>query len=181
MKGMAAERSKFQRRLDSFFRGLFFEENGKPKSANLLYSFILAILFILIYGAGYLLLLDPLERAFSGAPVAVRNLAEYLVPALAGSAICLLFTLLPGEKKGLVAGAYVWMGGLLVAMMLFELLLIDWSDAGTEYSLFMAIVNLPGIASVLTGGVPALLLYRREQKRRTAQETVRERPSWYGS
>ena len=179
MKGMAAERSKFQRHLDSFFRGLFFEENGKPKSANLLYSFLLAILFVLIYGASYLLLLDPLERAFSGAGVGFRNLIEYLVPALAGSALCLLFTLLPGEKKGLAAGAYLWMGGLLVAVMLFELLLIDWSDARTEYGLFMAIVNLPGIASVLTGGIPALLLYRRERKAQAAREKAKERPSWY--
>ena len=178
---MAAKRSNFERKLDGFFRGLFFEENGKPKNANLLYSFLLAILFVLIYGASYLLLLDPLERAFSGAGVGFRNLMEYLVPALVGSALCLLFTLLPGEKKGLVAGAYVWMGALLVAMMLFELLLIDWSDARTEYGLFMAIVNLPAIASVLTGGVPALLLYRRAQKRKAAQAEPTERPSWYQS
>ena len=159
------KRSKFDRKLDGFFRGLFFEENGKPKSASLLYSFLMAILFILVYGACYLLLLGPLEKAFSGASVVIRNLVEYVVPALSGSAVCLLFTLLPGEKRGL----------------LFELLLIDWSDARTEYGLFMAVVNLPGIASVLTGGVPALLLYRRERKARAEREKVRERPSWYQS
>jgi len=73
------------------------------------------------------------------------------------------------------------MAALLIAVMLFELLLIDWSDARTEYGLFMAVVNLPGIASVLTGGVPALLLYRRERKARAEREKVRERPSWYQS
>ena len=176
---MAMKRSKFERKLDGFFRGLFFEENGKPKSASLLYSFLMAILFILVYGACYLLLLGPLEKAFSGASVMIRNLVEYVAPALAGSALCLLFTLLPGEKKGLVAGAYLWMGALLAAVMLFELLLIDWSDARTEYGLFMAIVNLPGIASVLTGGIPALLLYRRERKAQAAREKAKERPSWY--
>ena len=178
---MAMKRSKFDRKLDGFFRGLFFEENGKPKSASLLYSFLMAILFILVYGACYLLLLGPLEKAFSGASVMIRNLVEYVVPALSGSAICLLFTLLPGEKRGLAAGAYLWMAALLIAVMLFELLLIDWSDARTEYGLFMAVVNLPGIASVLTGGVPALLLYRRERKARAEREKVRERPSWYQS
>ena len=179
IQSMVGKRSKFERKLDGFFRGLFFEENGKPKSASLLYSFLMAILFILIYGASYLLLLDPLEKALARTSVLLRNLAEYLVPALAGSAVCLLFTLLPGEKKGLAAGAYLWMGGLLVAVMLFELLLIDWSDARTEYGLFMAIVNLPGIASVLTGGIPALLLYRRERKAQAAREKAKERPSWY--
>lgn len=181
IQSMAGKRSKFERKLDGFFRGLFFEENGKPKSASLLYSFLMAILFILIYGASYLLLLDPLEKALAGTSVLLRNLAEYLVPALAGSALCLLFTLLPGEKRGLAAGAYLWMAALLIAVMLFELLLIDWSDARTEYGLFIAVVNLPGIASVLTGGVPALLLYRRERKARAEREKVRERPSWYQS
>ena len=56
---MAMKRSKFDRKLDGFFRGLFFEENGKPKSASLLYSFLMAILFILVYGACYLLFCQP--------------------------------------------------------------------------------------------------------------------------
>ena len=179
---MAGKGSNFQRKLDGVLRGLFFEENGRPKSAVLLYSFLLAILFILVYGASYLLLLDPLEAAFSAAPVWARNLAEYVIPALVGSVLCLLVAFLPGDKKRLVLGAYLWMGGLLVAMMLFELLLIDWSDAATEYGLFMAVVNLPALAAVLTGGIPALLLCRREQKARAeAESKAPERPSWYGS
>ena len=179
---MAGKGSNFQRKLDGVLRGLFFEENGRPKSAVLLYSFLLAILFILVYGASYLLLLGPLETALSGAPVWVRNLAEYVVPALAGSVLCLLVAFLPGDTKRLVLGAYLWMAGLLVSMMLFELLLIDWSDAATEYGLFMAIVNLPGLASVLTGGIPALLLYGRDRKARAAADSkAPERPSWYGS
>lgn len=179
---MAAKRSDFQRKLDGVLRGLFLEENGRPKSAVLLYSFLLAILFVVLYGASYLLLLDPLETAFSGAPVWGRNLAEYLIPALAGSIPCLLIAFLPGDTKRLVLGAYLWMGGLLVAMMLFELLLIDWSDAAAEYGLFMAILNLPALASVLMGGIPALLLYRKEQKARAeAERKASERPSWYRS
>ncbi len=178
---MTAKRSKFQQRLDGILRGLFFEENGKPKSAALLYSFLLAILFVLIYVVCYLLLLGPLESLFSGASVPVRNGVEYLIPALAGSGLCLLFTLLPGEKKGLVAGAYLWMGALLAAAMLFELVLIDWSDAGTEYGFFMVLLGLPGILAVLTGGIPALLLYGREKRRKAQREAVRERPSWYAS
>ena len=178
---MAGKGSNFQRKLDGVLRGLFFEENGRPKSAVLLYSFLLAILFILVYGASYLLLLGPLESALSAAPVWGRNLVEYVVPALVGSAFCLSIALLPGDRKRLVLGAYLWMGGLLVAAMLFELLLIDWSDAATEYGLFMAIVNLPGLASVLTGGIPALLLCRREQKARAEEESKAARPSWYRS
>ncbi len=178
---MASKRSFFQRKLDGILRGLFFEENGRPKSAAMLYSFLLAILFVLIYAASYLVLLDPLEKFFSGAPVPVRNAVEYAVPAVVGSALCLLFVLLPGEKKGLVAGAYLWLGLVLVAVMIFELFLIDWSDAGTEYGLFMALLGIPGILAVLTGGIPAMLLYRREHATKGAQEPLKARPSWYDS
>ena len=165
---MAKERSQFQRRLDGFFRSLFFEESGKPKSAALLYSFLLAVLFLVIYAAAYLLLLGPLESALSAASVPVRNAAEYLVPALAGSALCLLLMAALGEKKHLVPGAYLILFVLVAASFLFELLFIDWSDARTEYGLFLAILGIPALLSVLLGGIPALLLYRRARKKAAA-------------
>lgn len=171
------KRSKFQRKLDGFLRHLFFEENGKPKSASLLYAFLLAILFLLIYGASYLILLDPLEAALSERAAWVRNAAEYLLPALAGSTLCLLFLLLPGKKKEVVTGAYAWMAVFLAAAMIFELFLIDWSDAKTDYGMFMAILGLPGIVSVLSGGVPAALMIRRERRKQKTQETMGVRPS----
>ncbi|MBQ5950918.1 MAG: hypothetical protein IJL66_02065 [Lachnospiraceae bacterium] len=181
---MAKERSKFQRWVDGVLRSLFFEENGKPRSAAFLYSFLLALLFAFIYIAGYLLLVDPVEKLLSGASVAVRNAAEYLLPALVCSGICLLLTLLPGSAKRLVAGAYLWMGALVLAMMLFELVLIDWSDAATEYGLFMILLGIPGLLAVVTGGIPAFLLYRRDAKKQREKEKEqekkeKERPSWY--
>ena len=48
---MAAGRSEFQRRLDGLLRGLFFEENGRPRSASLLYSFLFSFLFLAVYAA----------------------------------------------------------------------------------------------------------------------------------
>ena len=49
------------------------DENGKPKSATFLYSFLLAILFGVIYAASYLLLLDVLNNAFGALPVFWQN------------------------------------------------------------------------------------------------------------
>ena len=121
---MAAKQSKFQQKLDGFLRVLFFEENGKPKSADLLYSFLLAL------------------------------------------------------------AAYLWMAVLLIAVMLFALVLIDWSDAKTEYGLFMALIGFPLLSSVVIGGIPALLLHRKKMKEKAAEEKAqsekaKERPSWY--
>ncbi len=163
---MAKERSQFQRKLDSFFRSLFFEESGKPKSASLLYAFLLAFLFLLVYVGTYLLLLGPLESWLSTASVPVRNAVEYAVPALAGSAVCILILFALGEKKYLALEAYVILAVLLVFSFLVELLLIDWSDAKTEYGLFMVILGIPALLSVLSGGIPALLVYARERRKR---------------
>ncbi len=176
---MAKERSKFQQKLDGFLRTLFFEESGKPKSADLLYSFLLAILFTLIYLMAYMLLLDPIEKLLSDASVTVRNIAEYLLPAAAGSALCLLIRHFLKERGKLALAAYLWMTALLIAVMLFALLLIDWSDPKTEYGLFMALIGFPLIASILTGGIPALILHRKMMKKRAEAEKAKERPSWY--
>ena len=176
---MAAKQSKFQQKLDGFLRNLFFEENGKPKSADLLYSFLLAILFILIYLMAYMLLLGPIEKLLSDASVTVRNIAEYILPAAAGSALCLLIRHLLKERGKLALAAYLWMTVLLIAIMLFALILIDWSDPKTEYGLFMALIGFPLIASILTGGIPALILHRKKMKERAETEKPKERPSWY--
>ena len=180
---MAKERSKLQRRIDSFTRALFLDENGKPKSATFLYSFLLAALFGVIYAAAFLLLLDPLETAFAPLPVFWRNVLEYLIPALAGSVPCVLsIFLFRGENKRLVPCAYLWMAALLVLIMLAALLLIDWSDAATEYGLFWMILGLPILISALVGGIPAFLLYRRELKKcKAIEEQAKKRPSYYNT
>ncbi len=180
---MAKERSKLQRRIDSLTRALFLDENGKPKSATFLYSFLLAILFGAIYAAAYLLLLDPLHNAFGRLPVFWQNVLQYLIPAVAGSVPCVLsIFLFRGENKRLVPNAYLWMAALLVLIMLAALLLIDWSDAATEYGLFWMILGLPVLVSAVVGGIPAFLLYRQELKRRkAAEERAKSHPSYYNT
>lgn len=179
---MAKERSAIQRKIDQFLRVLFLDEKGAPKSAVLLYSFLLAILFVLIYLAAYLLLLDPLEQLCSGASVAARNIIQYLVPAIAGNVPCVALYFAFPKKKQLVPYAFLWMVALLVAIMLFELLLIDWSDAWTDYQLFLVILAIPLAVSILCGGIPATLLYRKDMKKaREERENAPKRPSYYNT
>lgn len=180
---MAKERSKLQRRIDAFTRVLFLDENGKPKSATFLYSFLLAILFGVIYAASYLLLLDVLNNAFGALPVFWQNVLQFLIPAIVGSIPCVLsFFLFRDENKRLVPDAYLWLLALLVLFMLAALLLIDWSDAATEYGLFWMLLGLPMLVSALVGGIPAFLLYRVElKKRKAAQEQAKKRPSYYNT
>ena len=180
---MAKERSKLQRWVDSMTRALFLDENGKPKSATLLYSFLLAIVYTGIYIGAYLLLLDPLHEAFSGLSSFWQNVLQYLLPALIGSVPCvLLIFAFRGENKRLVPCAYLWMAAIFVLIMLAELFLIDWSDAKTEYALFWMILGMPLLISIVCGGVPAFLLSRRTLKKRAAeQQDAPKRPSWYNT
>ena len=178
---MAKERSKLQRWVDSFTRSLFLDENGKPKSATFLYAFLLALLFVAVYIAAYLFLLDPLHEAFSGIPTFWQNVLQYLVPALVGSVPCvLLIFVFRDENKRLVPCAYLFLFVMLVLTMLVELLLIDWSDAKTEYTLFWMLLGLPLLLSVVCGGVPAFLIWRRiRNKQKKEQEKAPNRPSYY--
>jgi hypothetical protein len=180
---MAKERSKLQRWVDSFTRALFLDENGKPKSATFLYAFLLALLFAGVYVAAYLLLLDPLHEVFSGIPTFWQNVLQYLIPALAGSVPCvLLMFAFRGENKRLVPCAYIFMAVMLVLIMLAELLLIDWSDAKTEYTLFWMLLGLPLLLSVVCGGVPAFLLWRHiRNKQKKEQAKAPNRPSYYNT
>ena len=180
---MAKERSKLQRWVDSFTRALFLDENGKPKSATFLYAFLLALLFAGVYLAAYLLLLDPLHDLFAAFSTFWQNVFEYLLPALSGSVPCvLLLFAFRGEKKRLVPCAYLFLAVLWVFVMLAALLLIDWSDAATEYGLFWMLLGLPLLLSTVIGGIPAFLLYRRALKKQQAKaEQAPKRPSYYNT
>jgi predicted signal transduction protein with EAL and GGDEF domain len=85
-----------------------------------------------------------------------------------------------GENKRLVPCAYLFLAIMLVLIMLAELLLIDWSDAKTEYTLFWMLLGLPLLLSVVCGGVPAFLIWRRiRNKQKKEQEKAPNRPSYY--
>ena len=81
---MARQRSSLQGKIDHICRVIFLTEEGKPKSTTLIYSFSLSLLFIVVLLVSYWLLLEPLENAFEGNSVLLRNIMEYSVPALVG-------------------------------------------------------------------------------------------------
>ena len=97
-----------------------------------------------------------------------------------GTCVALYFAF--PKQKQIVPYAFLWLAVLLIAVMIFELLLIDWSDAWTEYQLFLVILAIPLAVSVLCGGIPATFLYRRDMKKeREAREKAPERPSYYNT
>ncbi|MBO4393352.1 MAG: hypothetical protein J5800_03325, partial [Spirochaetales bacterium] len=103
------ERGQLSRKVDQICSAIFLTENGKPKSALLIYSFSLALVFVVVFLASYMLLLEPLENAFQARSVFVRNVVEYTVPAIVGCIPCLALSFAFRERKNMVAASFTWL------------------------------------------------------------------------
>jgi len=181
---MARKQSNLEKKINEFARVTFLTKDGKPKSAVWLYAFMLSILFAVLYlavyiGSGFLL-----GRIWPDGHVHAI-LLQYLITAVIGSGLCLLSCLLfKGPRRCFVYYAYIWLAILLAMMILTSLFMCDWaSGAGwVDFWMFCVVVFFPSILSVLAGGIPALLLWRRElKKRQEAEETAKARPSYYNT
>lgn len=154
---MAKEQSKLSKKIDSICRVLFLTEEGKPKSATLLYSFCLSLLFVLIYSVSYFLLIDVIENAFASSTTQLRYVLEVLGPAIAGTVPCALLSLCFKEKKGLPFAAYRWMAVFIIIVLFMGIFYFDADD----YVSFMSILGIPAVVSVVCGGYISRLIYKR--------------------
>ena len=179
---MAKKQSGFEKRIDEFARVTFLTKDGKPKSAVWLYAFMLSILFALIYLAVYLASGFLLGKVWPDGSVPAI-LLQYLVTMTIGSGLCLLSCLLfKGPRRCFVWYAYIWLSVLLVMMVLTSLLMCDWTsgEGGSIFWQWCVLIFFPSILSILTGGIPAWILWRRElRKKQEAEATAKARPSWY--
>ena len=141
-------------KLDRFWAGLFLTPEGRPKSAKLLYTFCLSLVFLLIYGACYWFLIDPLERAFHGSPVLVRNLFESILPGLAGSVLCCAFYFVFKDKSYLPF-IYSWLTVYAVTALVSLLLMTDKENMGLLLQLYVLIVP----AGLVSGSVFSWWMY----------------------
>lgn len=150
---------------ERFWQAFQLTENGRVKSTLLLYSFFLSMVFLAVYFAAYLFLLEPLHTVVGGAPTAVVHLVEALVPAVAGTAVCALTWLLPLEERRLMPAAYLWLLALALACLAAMLLMMQ-GDAQAQL-LFLEFFVLSVPAPILLGGVLSAFLYQREQRHRS--------------
>jgi hypothetical protein len=150
--------SKFRRKLDQFWRVLFLDEHGRPKSAQFLYSFCLSLLFFVVYALSYSFLIDILEKAMPSASVLVRNIAQSVLPGIAGSVVCCALFFVFSDRK-LVPMAYLW----LVAYALVALLVMAFLVSREEYMIFLYFFAMLVPVGLITGGVTSLLLFRHDR------------------
>lgn len=161
---------RISRAADSFWSAFQMTEGGKVKSTLLLYSFCLCWVFIAVYGLAFFFLVPPLHALIGGAPVLLVNLAESLVPAILGAAVCGLAWLLPGDRR-LLPASYLWLALLMLACLI-ALLIMLRGEATALVLQFFAMFVLPPI---LLGGGLSLLLYYRYWKNRVSDTAALEK------
>ena len=150
------EQSKLSKKIDHLCKVIFLTEEGKPKSARLLYSFCLSLLFTVIYFFTFFLLIDVIENMFINSSTQVRYFMEVLIPAIIGSVPCVLLSFaFKNENISLVTAAYRWMAILIVIILFLGIFYFDPDD----YISFFSILGIPGILSILCGGFISKKIY----------------------
>ena len=150
-----AEREKARaQRADSFWNAFQLTENGHVKSTLLLNSFCLSIVFLAVYFAAFYLLTDPIHALLSSA---VENLANALLPAIVGTAVCGLTHLFCRPQT--VLASYLWLLALAAAILVVMLLMLH-GGAGT--ALFLSFYAMLVPASLISGIAVSLWVLRRK-------------------
>ncbi len=147
-------------KLDRFWAALFLTEDGRPKSAMLLYSFCLSLLFVGVYALAYGFLIDKLELLFAAQPVPVRNILQSVLPGLAGSIVCCATWFLFKDKR-LVPAAYLW----LILYALAALVAMVFLTGGEEYRIFLYFFAMLVPVGLVSGAAASFLLFRRHKRR----------------
>ena len=141
-------------------------ENGKVKSTLLLYSFCLCWVFLAVYGGCYALFNPWLDSLLQGAPVGLITLAEALIPSAAGTAVCCLVWLLPGDKR-LLPASYLWLTLLMLACLVALIILMGLENTGWVLQFFGMFV----LAPLALGVGSSMLLYYQYWKKGTLSPT----------
>lgn len=169
------EASKFQKKIDHVCRVIFLTEEGKPKSATLLYAFCLSVVFVIVYVLSYLYFIDVFENALAAYSAGLRNAAEILLPAVIGSIPCVCLSFAFRERKGLVCAAYAWLAIFFLLIAILSIFFCfkvqvgeewrwDWVEGWESYRLLMTVMGLPSLSVILCGGGASLLIYRHRNR-----------------
>ena len=150
-----------RQKLDRFWAALFLTEDGRPKSASMLYSFCLSLVFLAVYAILYGVLIDWLETQFSAQSVGLRNLFESVLPGLAGTLVCcpLFFAF---KDRRLVPAAYLW----LIVYAVVAVVTMLFITNGEEFRIFLYFFGMFVPVGLVSGSLASFLLLRSFNRRK---------------
>lgn len=154
---MSREQKQDKLEFREFFR---FTKDGKMKSGTVVYSFSLAILFLIVYGAAYYFLIDVLAPVTQGLPILISDTAGALVPAFAGGLICLIPVLMLSERKYAVY-AYIWIA--VFALVFLIAMLVQLKNEKDALSVFVRLFAIMVPAPLIIGGGSAWYFYKKQK------------------
>lgn len=150
---MAANRKR------SFWDMFTLTENGRIKNTFLLYAFALSFVFLAAYGIAFALLIDPMQRLFAAVSPLLAGVMECLVPAAAGTAVCLLCQKV-ARNKALAPVAFVFLAVELIAFAILLLAALPPEDYGMAFTLLLQ----AGVPPLVMGGGCTGYVWRRHAK-----------------
>ena len=142
-----------------FFR---FTRNGKMKSGTVVYSFSLAVLFVIIFGAAYYFLIDVLAPMTDGLPIWASDMIGAIVPALVGGVICLIPVYFLSERRYALL-AYIWIAVFAVMFLIAMIILLKNEPDALSIFIRLFVIMVP--APLLIGSGSAWYLYKKQQQK----------------
>ena len=150
---MAADRKR------SFWDMFTLIEDGKVKNTFLLYAFALSFVFLAAYGLAFALLIDPIEHLFAGVSHLLAGVLECIVPAAAGTALCLLCQK-AARNKALAPAAFAFLGITVFVIGALTFAALEPQD----YGMFLVMAFQVCIVPLAMGGACTGLVWRRHAK-----------------
>ena len=155
----------------SFWRSFLLTENGKPKSALIIYTFCLMFVFLGIYVGAFWLVIDLLTAPLAAVPPVLGNLIQSVLVGVLASGLSLLMHVLLPDKR-LAFGTHLWLGVLLVACVIYLCFYLKTWDAISSMLIFALWF---GIIPVGMGLTATYFLYRHDY---VPPRKAEEKPAW---
>ena len=137
----------------------------KRKSPIALFSFLTAVLFLLVYGILFSVLTDPLYRYVSLGNPLLTTAAHALIVSLSGTLVCCLAFLLPDKRIAPLGflGLAVFFG--------LSCLAAAFLGAGAR-AVMLELIALYGLGPAAVGNAVGWTIYRRLRKTRGADSSA---------
>lgn len=140
---------KVTKAANSFWSAFQMTENGKPKSALLVYTFCLSFVMLAVYVGAFFVVIQGLHNLTAGLPVFLGNLIQALAAAIVGLLVSILLHFVLPDKR-LMFGAYLWLTLYAVACLITLLIFLRGTGAVaallTFYGWFVVIPLVLGLA-----------------------------------